>query len=312
MKRIPFTKMHGCGNDYIYVNAMQHPIAEPQATAIAWSDRHKGIGSDGLVLIDRSPVPEADYAMRIFNADGSEAMMCGNASRCIGKYLYEKALTGKTEIRLLTLSGIKTLQLHLADGKVESVTVDMGEPVLKDESLFVGSRSAGKGTFVSMGNPHYVIFTDNVDQVGETGRILEHYPAFPQRCNIEFAAPLSSLTAPLSSLAAPLSSPEGDTMVPSAETIEAPSGAVGGAFPSGAVGGAFRVRVWERGSGITQACGTGACATAVAACLTERAGRTSNIVMDGGTLHIEWRESDNHVYMTGPAAFVFDGEAYAP
>ena len=312
MKRIPFTKMHGCGNDYIYVNAMQHPIDEPQATAIAWSDRHKGIGSDGLVLIDRSPVPEADYAMRIFNADGSEAMMCGNASRCIGKFLYEKALTGKTEIRLLTLSGIKTLLLHLADGKVESVTVDMGEPVLKDESLFVGSRSAGKGTFVSMGNPHYVIFTDNVDQVGETGRILEHYPAFPQRCNIEFAAPLSSLTAPLSSLAAPLSSPEGDTMVPSAETIEAPSGAVGGAFPSGAVGGAFRVRVWERGSGITQACGTGACATAVAACLTERAGRTSNIVMDGGTLHIEWRESDNHVYMTGPAAFVFDGEAYAP
>ena len=296
MKRIPFTKMHGCGNDYIYVNAMQHPIDEPQATAIAWSDRHKGIGSDGLVLIDRSPVPEADYAMRIFNADGSEAMMCGNASRCIGKYLYEKALTGKTEIRLLTLSGIKTLQLHLADGKVESVTVDMGEPVLKDESLFVGSRCAGKGTFVSMGNPHYVIFTDNVDQVGETGRILEHYPAFPQRCNIEFAAPLSSL-------AAPLSSPEGDTMVPSAETIEAPSGAVGGGF---------RVRVWERGSGITQACGTGACATAVAACLTERAGRTSNIVMDGGTLHIEWRESDNHVYMTGPAAFVFDGEAYCP
>ena len=289
MKRIPFTKMHGCGNDYIYVNAMQHPIDEPQATAIAWSDRHKGIGSDGLVLIDRSPVPEADYAMRIFNADGSEAMMCGNASRCIGKYLYEKALTGKTEIRLLTLSGIKTLQLHLADGKVESVTVDMGEPVLKDESLFVGSRSAGKGTFVSMGNPHYVIFTDNVDQVGETGRILEHYPAFPQRCNIEFAAPLSS--------------PEGDTMLPSVKTIEAPSGAVGGAF---------RVRVWERGSGITQACGTGACATAVAACLTERAGRTSNIVMDGGTLHIEWRESDNHVYMNGPAAFVFDGEAYAP
>ena len=289
MKRIPFTKMHGCGNDYIYVNAMQHPIAEPQATAIAWSDRHKGIGSDGLVLIDRSPVPEADYAMRIFNADGSEARMCGNASRCIGKYLYEKALTGKTEIRLLTLSGIKTLQLHLADGKVESVTVDMGEPVLKDESLFVGSRSAGKGTFVSMGNPHYVIFTDNVDQVGETGRILEHYPAFPQRCNIEFAAPLSS--------------PEGDTMLPSVKTIEAPSGDVGGAF---------RVRVWERGSGITQACGTGACATAVAACLTERAGRTSNIVMDGGTLHIEWRESDNHVYMTGPAAFVFDGEAYCP
>jgi len=282
MPKIPFTKMHGCGNDYIYVNAMQHPIADPQAAAVRWSDRHKGIGSDGLVLIDRSPVPEADYSMRIFNADGSEAMMCGNASRCIGKYLYEKAITGKTEIRLLTLSGIKTLLLHVehvqppashqceGTGKrsVTSVTVDMGEPVLQDETLFVGSRSTGRGTFVSMGNPHYVIFTDDVDRVGETGRILEHHPAFPQRCNIEFAR------------------------------IQ----------PDGTI----RTRVWERGSGITQACGTGACATAVAACLTGRAARTSDIVMDGGTLHIEWRESDNHVYMTGPAAFVFDGEAELP
>jgi diaminopimelate epimerase len=203
--------------------------------------------------------------MRIFNADGSEAMMCGNASRCIGKYLYERGLTQKTEIKLLTLSGIKTLDLHLnGAGLVESVTVDMLEPVFDDENLFLANRGVSNGVFVSMGNPHYVIFTDDVDQVGEAGRILENHPAFPQRCNIEFAR------------------------------IEKD--------------GSIRTRVWERGSGITMACGTGACATAVAAALTGRADRKSNIVMDGGTLTIEWRESDNHVYMTGPAAFVFDGE----
>ena len=285
MKKIPFTKMHGCGNDYIYVNVMQHPIADPSAAAIAWSDRHKGIGSDGLVLIGKSPVPEADYSMRIFNADGSEAMMCGNASRCIGKYLFERGLTDKTEIRLLTLSGIKTLQLHLTDNKVASVTVDMGEPVLEDSSLYVASRKVGEGTFVSMGNPHFVVFTDDVDQVGTTGPKLEKHPAFPQRCNIEFVTPLPSTT--------------GDTM----ETTGAPSGAVERTF---------RVRVWERGSGITMACGTGACATAVAACLSERAGRQSTILMDGGSLQIEWRECDNRVYMTGPADFVFDGEAALP
>jgi len=285
MKKIPFTKMHGCGNDYIYVNVMQHPIADPSAAAIAWSDRHKGIGSDGLVLIGKSPVPEADYSMRIFNADGSEAMMCGNASRCIGKYLFERGLTDKTEIRLLTLSGIKTLQLHLTDNKVASVTVDMGEPVLEDSSLYVASRKVDEGTFVSMGNPHFVIFTDDVDQVGTTGPKLEKHPAFPQRCNIEFVTPLPSTA--------------GDTM----ETTGAPSETVEGTF---------RVRVWERGSGITMACGTGACATAVAACLGERAGRQSTILMDGGSLQIEWRECDNRVYMTGPADFVFDGEATLP
>ena len=264
MSKIPFTKMHGCGNDYIYVNTMLYDIPDPSAASIKWSNRYKGIGSDGLVLIGKSTVPEADYTMRIFNADGSEAMMCGNASRCIGKYLYERGLTDKTEIRLLTLSGVKILNLHIKDNKVESVTVDMLEPVLENEEQFVAARAQGHGTFVSMGNPHYVIFTDNVDQVGETGRVLEHHPAFPQRCNIEFAH------------------------------IEA--------------NGSIRTRVWERGSGITQACGTGACATAVAAVLTGKAGRTSQIVMDGGTLTIEWRESDNHVYMTGPAEFVFDGE----
>jgi diaminopimelate epimerase len=188
----------------------------------------------------------------------------------------------ETEIRLLTLSGIKILHLHIVNDIVEYVTVDMGEPIFEDETLFNPTlakslstplhhregQGGGAALFVSMGNPHYVIFTDEVDQVGETGQELEQHPAFPQRCNIEFAQVL----------------------------------------PDGRI----RTRVWERGSGITQACGTGACATAVAACLTERAGRTSNIVMDGGTLQIEWRESDNHVYMSGPATFVFDGEIYAP
>lgn len=294
MSKISFTKMHGAGNDYIYVNTMLFDIPNPQATAIAWSDRHKGIGSDGLVLIGASPIPEADFSMRIFNADGSEAMMCGNASRCIGKYLYEKThpwplpvMEGdgyqETRIRLQTNSGIKTLYLHIVEGIVESVTVDMGEPILEDDTLFNPNlakslstplhyregQGGGSALFVSMGNPHYVIFTDDVDQVGETGPVLEHHPAFPQRCNIEFAQ-----------------------VIP----------------PSGGQEGGLRTRVWERGSGITQACGTGACATAVAAALTGRAGRTSQIVMDGGTLTIEWRESDNHVYMTGPAEFVFDGE----
>ena len=309
MSKIPFTKMHGCGNDYIYVNTMQYDIPDPAAASIKWSNRYKGIGSDGLVLIGKSTVPEADYTMRIFNADGSEARMCGNASRCIGKYLYERGLTDKTEIRLLTLSGVKILNLHITDNKVESVTVDMLEPVLENEEQFIAARAQGHGTFVSMGNPHYVIFTDNVDQVGETGRVLEHHPAFPQRCNIEFAAPLSCVPSVASDQRSS-ASPEGDTIVPALNTNEAPSGAERlrvGELCSG-MGGAFRVRVWERGSGITQACGTGACATAVAAALTGRAGRKSRIVMDGGTLDIEWRESDNHVYMTGPAEFVFDGE----
>ena len=265
MSKIPFTKMHGAGNDYIYVNTMLHQVPNPHESAVRWSDRHAGIGSDGLVLIGSSPGPEADFTMRIFNADGSEAMMCGNASRCIGKYLYERGLTDKSEIRLLTLSGVKILRLHISRPRsiVTSVTTDMGEPIFEDDSQYQKTQDPGTGTFVSMGNPHYVIFTDDVDQVGDTGRLLEHHPAFPQRCNIEFAR------------------------------IEET---------------AVRTRVWERGSGITMACGTGACATAVAAALTGRTGRRSQIMMDGGTLDIEWRESDNHVYLTGPAEFVFDGE----
>ena len=283
MSKIQFTKMHGAGNDYIYVNTMLYDVPDPSAAAIVWSDRHKGIGSDGLVLIGKSPVPEADFSMRIFNADGSEAMMCGNASRCIGKYLYERKLTEKTVIRLLTLSGVKTLWLHVCEGIVESVTVDMLEPSFEDARQYIPSQDMGEGTFVSMGNPHYVIFTEDVEQVGETGKILEYHPAFPQRCNIEFAHCLTSNP----------SETKDDDVASDGETI-------------------IRTRVWERGSGITMACGTGACATAVAAAHTGRAGRKSQIVMDGGNLSIEWRESDNHVYMTGPAAFVFDGEIAPP
>ena len=261
---VHFVKMHGAGNDYIYVDTMSQHVPHPERAAIAWSDRHTGIGSDGLVLIGASPVPEADYTMRIFNADGSEALMCGNASRCIGKYLYEKGITTQTQIRLLTLSGIKVLRLIVERERVKSVTVDMLEPKLANERQFRPFGSLPQGVFVSIGNPHYVIFTDDVDQVAVLGSSLESHEAFPERCNIELAQVL----------------------------------------PDGRI----RTRVWERGSGVTLACGTGACATAVAASLTGRAGRSSRIVMDGGVLDIEWSEADNHVYMTGPAEFVFEGD----
>lgn len=279
-KSVRFTKMHGAGNDYIYVDAQKYDVSDPSAAAIAWSNRHTGIGSDGLVLIGKPyGGVDADFSMRIFNADGSEAKMCGNASRCIGKYLYERRLTDKTTIRLQTLSGVKILKLHLVgnetlETKVESVTVDMLAPSFRvpeqyDETvggvLTVGSRTF-HGTFVSMGNPHFVCFVDDVDtlDVARYGSAMEYATAFPERCNIEFAE------------------------LKADDTI--------------------RTRVWERGSGITMACGTGACATAVAAAVTGRALRRSIIAMDGGTLHIEWNEADGHVYMTGPAAFVFDGE----
>lgn len=279
-KSVRFTKMHGAGNDYIYVDAQKYDVPDPSAAAIAWSDRHTGIGSDGLVLIGKPyGGVDADFSMRIFNADGSEAKMCGNASRCIGKYLYERRLTDKTTIRLQTLSGVKILKLHLVgsetpETKVESVTVDMLAPSFRvpeqyDETvggvLTVGSRTF-HGTFVSMGNPHFVCFVDDIDtlDVARYGSAMEYATAFPERCNIEFAELKSD--------------------------------------------GNIRTRVWERGSGITMACGTGACATAVAAAVTGRALRRSIIAMDGGTLHIEWNEADGHVYMTGPAAFVFDGE----
>lgn len=265
-KTVKFTKMHGAGNDYIYVDTMLYDLKHPEVLARRWSAPHTGIGSDGLVLIGRSATPEADFTMRIFNADGSEAMMCGNASRCVGKYVYERGLTDKTEVRLLTLSGVKILRLEVAGGVVGRVTVDMLAPRLSDARFYVPGLDIRQGVFVSMGNPHYVIFTDDVEEAGLEGPLLERHAAFPERCNIEFARVL----------------PEGR----------------------------IRTRVWERGSGITQACGTGACATTVAACLTGRAGRSSDIIMDGGTLHVEWRQADEHVYLTGPAEFVFEGEIW--
>ena len=272
---VHFTKMHGVGNDYIYVDTQLYDIPDPEKAAIAWSAYHTGIGSDGLVLIGKpKDSRRADYSMRIFNADGSEAMMCGNASRCIGKYLYEKGLTRKDTIRLETLSGVKILKLHIQDNHqiVDSVTVDMLKPKLENPEQFIGPSVLAaderifEGTYVCMGNPHFVTFVDDIDtiDIAHYGKILERDQAFPQRYNIEFA----QLT---------------DTDI-------------------------IRTRVWERGSGITMACGTGACATAVAAFLTKRAGRKSSIVMDGGTLQIEYNEEDEHVYMTGPAAFVFEGE----
>lgn len=283
-RSVRFTKMHGAGNDYIYVNTQEYDIPDPSKASIAWSKYHTGIGSDGLVLIGKPyGGVEADFSMRIFNADGSEAMMCGNASRCIGKYLYEKGLTDKTSIRLQTLSGVKILKLHLSDNAhapatVESVTVDMLKPEFHNslqydetcgDTLTANFRSF-RGTFVSMGNPHFVCFVDDINSldIARFGSIMEHDTAFPERCNIEFAQ----------------------------------------IMPNGTI----RTRVWERGSGITMACGTGACATAVAASLTGRASRKSLIEMDGGTLCIEWNEQDGHVYMTGPAAFVFEGEIELP
>ena len=273
---VKFTKMHGAGNDYIYVDTSRYPIANPEELPIRWSAPHTGIGSDGLVLIGRSD--KGDFSMRIFNADGSEAKMCGNASRCIGKYLYEYGLTDQTEIQLDTLSGIKILKLHVSDGKVERVTVDMGAPAdepadydgkgakpMKEQPFWAdGARYVG--TTVSMGNPHLVIFVNDINEVDlpAIGPVLENHPLFPGRINVEFAQVLAK--------------------------------------------GKIRMRVWERGSGITQACGTGACATAVAAFLTGRSGRQSEIQMDGGTLNIEWDTHSGHVWMTGGATKVFDGE----
>lgn len=273
---VHFTKMHGAGNDYIYIDAISTPIKHPEKVAVRLSDRHLGIGGDGLVLICSSS--KADFGMRIFNADGSEAMMCGNASRCIGKYVYESGMTEKTELTLETLSGIKRLRLHLRESHVESVTVDMGLPTdgpmafnsttarpMHEEAIEAGGFSF-KGTTVSMGNPHLVIFVDDMDKVdlSTIGPLLENHPLFPDRINVEFAQVLSP--------------------------------------------GRIRMRVWERGSGITQACGTGACATVVVAFRTGRAERRSEIIMDGGTLDIEQDPVSNHVLMTGPATKVFEGE----
>ncbi|MCF0190323.1 MAG: diaminopimelate epimerase [Marinilabiliaceae bacterium] len=272
---IEFTKMHGLGNDYIYINADRFPIADPAEFSRRWSQYHTAIGSDGLILISRSNV--GDFKMRIFNADGSEAMMCGNGSRCVGKYLFDKRLTNKRDIMLETLSGIKKIHLLVENDTVSAATVDMGEPILANTQQVKSPDGSLKGllisadekeyeaTYVCMGNPHCVIFVDDITTVclETVGPLIEHSPLFPERTNVEFVQVMPD--------------------------------------------GVLRMRVWERGSGITQACGTGACATAVAASLTGRAPRSSTVRMDGGDLQIEWNGYDNHIYMTGPAVTAFEG-----
>lgn len=259
---IKFTKMHGAANDYIYVNTAVYDIKDIEKTAVEWSNRHTGVGGDGLVLIGPSNI--ADFSMRIFNADGSEAMMCGNASRCVGKYVYEKGLTDKEKITLETLSGIKILKLHISGTIVDAVTVDMDKPSdIKEVDL--GNPYKLKGITVNMGNPHLVIFVDDITTIDlpVIGPKLENHPLFPGRVNVEFA----QLT--------------GKNKI--------------------------RMRVWERGSGITMACGTGACATAVAAMTKGMTEQKTEIEMDGGTLAIEWDEKTGHVMMTGPAEISFEG-----
>lgn len=267
---IEFTKMQGAGNDYIYIDTNRYDIPNPQELSIKLSDRHMGIGSDGLVLIGNSSI--ADFSMRIFNADGSEAAMCGNASRCIGKYVYEHGLTKKTHLTLETLSGIKQIYLSQNGESIDEVTVDMGTPSLiadcgipMKEVEFQTELGTYIGTAISMGNTHLVIFVDDISKISlETiGPLLEHHSKFPDRTNVEFAQRISENT--------------------------------------------FRMRVWERGSGITMACGTGACATAAAAMLTGRIDNCCRIVMDGGTLRIEQQAETQHLLMTGPATEVFNG-----
>lgn len=275
-----FTKMHGLGNDYIYLDAINQDLTpyNPSELARVLSDRHFGIGGDGIILI--LPSDMADFRMRMFNADGSEAEMCGNGIRAFAKYVYEHGLTDKTQLAIETGAGIIRPQLRVENGRVVEVRVDMGEPRLArrelpmeggppdepaiDETIVVGGEELAV-TCLSMGNPHCVVFVDEVDNypVHELGPRIENHELFPNRTNVEFAAVMDPRH--------------------------------------------LDVRVWERGAGETMACGTGACATVVAAALTGRAEREATVELLGGSLKVEWA-SDNHVYLTGPASEVFTGE----
>jgi len=278
MQNMKFTKMHGCGNDYVYVNCFEEQVADPGKTAVFVSDRHFGIGADGLILI--KPSDAADFEMEMYNADGSRGAMCGNGIRCVAKYVYDNGMTDKTRITVNTGSGVKTLDLSVKDGKVETVRVNMGTPeltagkipVLVDSETAVEAPILADGrdwkfTAVSMGNPHAVVFVDNLDrlQLEVTGPKFENHSMFPDRVNTEFVRVVDD------------------------KTIE--------------------MRVWERGSGETLACGTGSCAAAVAAILNGKvSGNTVTVCLRGGTLQIEWDREENAVYMTGPATTVFTGE----
>ena len=268
--------MEGCGNDYIYINCFEEVVTNPEQLAITMSERHFGIGADGIVLI--MPSEEADFKMRMFNADGSEGEMCGNASRCVGKFVYDRGLTNKTKVSLSTLAGIKYLELHIKNGVVDTVTVDMGEPILEGKKIpttsnrdFVQKELSAEDrvfqmTCVSMGNPHAVTYVEYTEgyEVEKYGKRLEIDKFFPKKTNVEFVQVID-------------------------ETH-------------------LKMRVWERGSGETMACGTGACATLVATAKNGICQREADVMLLGGTLHIKWDEKDNHVYMTGPARVCFDGQ----
>ena len=271
-----FTKMQGIGNDYIYVNCFEEQIDDIPALAVSMSDRHFGVGSDGLVLI--MPSKTADFRMRMFNADGSEAEMCGNAIRCVGKYVYDNGLTDKTELSVETLAGIKYLKLFVENGSVQQATVNMGKPVLTPQLIPVDSTgddfinkaiTVGGQEYaiscVSMGNPHAVTYMDDVAglEIEKIGPLFEHHPIFTRRTNTEFVKVIDRKT--------------------------------------------LQMRVWERGAGETLACGTGACATLVASVLNGLCERKATVRLLGGNLEIEWNEADGCVYMTGGATTVFEG-----
>ncbi len=279
MKKLKFTKMQGAGNDYIYINGSDNHITDKSQAAIKLSNRNFGIGSDGLVFILPSEV--ADFKMQMFNSDGSEAEMCGNATRCVGKYVLDNKLTDKKEISLETKAGIKYITLHEGDEIKRKATVDMGEPILNPELIPVNiseqpvlnypiniDGKIWKISCVSMGNPHAVVFTDNIDKLDLTviGPKFENHPVFPRKTNTEFIEVLDRNT--------------------------------------------LKMRVWERGAGETLACGTGACASVVAAILNNICDRKVKVHLLGGDLDIEWQEDNNHVYMSGEATTSFEGEVY--
>lgn len=272
-----FTKMHGLGNDYIYINAITETVDNPEQLAVQMSRKHYGIGADGLILIKQSDV--ADFKMDMYNADGSRAEMCGNGIRCVAKYVYDNKLTEKTDILIETLSGVKRLFLEVDDEIVKMVTVDMGKPELlsimipaiSDKEIIKNEKIEIDGeiyhiTCVSMGNPHTVIFVEDIREVKleDIGPKIEKHPMFPKKSNVEFVEVITNNI--------------------------------------------IRMRVWERGTGITLACGTGACASVVASIMNDYTDRRVDVVLDGGILTVDWNESKNMISMRGPAETVFEGD----
>ena len=272
-----FTKMNGCGNDYVYINGFVEKVENPKELAKKVSDRHFGIGSDGLILI--VPSDKADFCMRMFNADGSEGEMCGNGIRCVAKYVYDHKMTDKTEISVETKAGIKYLDLTVEDEKVTKVKVDMGEPILEPKKIPVRSEKkrvvnepiavaekTWNMTCVSMGNPHAVVFVEDTGslEIEKYGPLFENHELFPNRTNTEFVQVLNRNE--------------------------------------------INMRVWERGSGETLACGTGTCASVVACILNGYTDEKVLVHLLGGDLEIEYEKTTNHVFMTGPAETVFEGD----